>query len=172
MLLIESVFMIYLLNKEPKTIIKKIEVIKEVEIIKEVPVEVEVEVEPTYAYNITPEEREMLARLIFLEANTESIECQKAVVSVIINRWKSGRWGETLRDVIYAPNQFTPANNIYKTTPKDTNYAAVDYVLKNGCTIPEYVLYFRANYHFNWSGYEAYSQIDHTYFGYLIKDVK
>lgn len=132
--------------------------------------EVIIEKEPTYVYNITSEEREMLARIVYLESNIESLECQKAVASVIINRWQDGYWGDTLSDVIYAKNQFTPAQHIYKTTPTEMNYEAVDYVLKYGCTVPAYVKFFRANYHFNWDGYEPYQKIDHTCFGYLIKD--
>ena len=150
--------------------------IKEVE--KEVVVEVEKEVivevikEPTYAYNITSAEREMLARLVYREANTESLECQMAIVSVVVNRWQDGRWGDTLKDVIYSPYQFTPANLLYKTTPTELNYTAVDLVLKNGCTLSPYVMYFRTDYHFDWNRYKPYTQIDYTCFGYFEGDVK
>ena len=142
--------------------------IKEVEIEKEVIVEVVKE--PTYAYNITSAEREMLARLVYREANIESLECQMAVVSVVINRWQDGRWGDTLEDVIYSPYQFTPANLLYKTTPTELNYTAVDLVLQNGCTLPQYCMYFRADYHFDWDGYKPYTQIDCTCFGYFVTD--
>ena len=142
--------------------------IKEVEVEKEVVVEVVKE--PTYAYNITSEEREMLARLVYREANIESLECQMAVVSVVINRWNDGRWGHTLGEVVYYPYQFTPSNLLHKTTPNEQNYAAVDYVLKNGCTLPSYILYFRADYDFNWQGYEPYVKIDSTCFGYFVAD--
>ena len=161
-ILIEFVLIMCFANKSPKT------VIQEVEIIKEIPIEVEIE--PTYAYSITSAEREMLARIVYLESNTESLECQKAICSVIINRWQNGYWGDTLKDVIYAPNQFSPSGLIWKTTPTETNYEAVDYVLKNGVTLPTYCLYFRANYHFKWDGYIPYIAIDHTYFGYLNRD--
>jgi len=153
---------IAIIPKEAETI----EVIKEVE--KEVIVEVEKE--PLYAYNITSMEREMLARLVYLEANTESLECQMAVASVVINRWQDGRWGQTLLKVVYAPYQFTPANLIYQTTPTEINYEAVDYVLKNGSTLPEYCLYFRTSHHFDWEGYKPYTQIDYTCFGYFVAD--
>jgi hypothetical protein len=143
-----------------------IEVIKEVE--KEVIVEVEKE--PTYAYDITSMEREMLARLVYREANTESLECQMAIISVVINRWQNGRWGNTLEEVIYSPYQFTPANLLYKTTPTELNYAAVDLVLQNGCTLEPYVMYFRADHHFDWEGYKPYTQIDYTCFGYFVAD--
>ena len=152
--------------------------IKEVEVLKEVVVEVEKEVvvevvkEPTYAYNITSSEREMLARLVYREANTESLECQMAVVSVIINRWQDGRWGQTLGEVVHAPDQFSPADLLYKTTPNETNYAAVDYVLKNGAILPKYCMYFRSEYCFSdvWTGYASYMQIDAMYFGYFLSD--
>ena len=153
---------IAIIPKEAETI----EVIKEVE--KEIVVEVEKE--PIYAYNITSMEREMLARLVYLEANTESLECQMAVASVVINRWQDGRWGQTLLKVVYAPYQFTPANLIYQTTPTEINYEAVDYVLQNGSTLPEYCLYFRTNHHFDWEGYKPYTQIDYTCFGYFVTD--
>jgi spore germination cell wall hydrolase CwlJ-like protein len=117
----------------------------------------------------------MLARLVYLEANTESIECQKAIVSVVINRWQNGTWGDTLEDVIYYPHQFTPASLIAKTTPTQTNYDAVDYVLENGSILPKYVMFFRASYGFSntdWGnhGYHEYLQVDNTFFGYFEKD--
>lgn len=130
-------------------------------------------VEPvTYKYNITPEEREMLARLVYLEGNVESLDCQKGIASVVINRLNSGYWGNTLRSVIYAKNQFTPARRIPYVTPNARNYEAVDHVLTQGVTLPPYVLYFRANHHHRWSGYRWYIQIDKTYFGYMAKDKK
>ncbi len=143
-----------------------------IEVIKEVKKEVIVEIakEPTYAYNITSTEREMLARLVYREANTESLECQMAIISVVINRWQDGRWGDTLEDVIYSPYQFTPANLLYKTTPTELNYTAVDLVLQNGCTMPSYVMYFRADHHFDWNGYKSYTQVDFTCFGYFEAD--
>jgi spore germination cell wall hydrolase CwlJ-like protein len=153
---------IAIIPKEAETI----EIIKEVE--KEVIVEIEKE--PTYIYNVTSMERELLARLVYREANIESLECQMAVASTVINRWQDGRWGETLEEVIYSPYQFTPANLLYKTTPTELNYTAVDLVLQNGCTLPPYVMYFRANHHFAWDGYKPYTQIDYTCFGYFVAD--
>lgn len=153
---------ISIIPKEAETI----EIIKEVE--KEVIVEVEKE--PTYAYDITSIEREMLARLVYREANTESLECQMAVASTVINRWQDGRWGDTIEEVIYSPYQFTPANLLYKTTPSELNYTAVDLVLQNGSTLPSHCMYFRADHHFDWQGYKPYAQIDYTCFGYFEAD--
>ncbi len=146
----------------PKVEIKEIEVEKEVI--------VEVVKEPTYVYDITSEEREMLARLVYLEANTESLECQMAVISVVINRWQDGMWGDTLEEVVYYPYQFTPSSLIHKTTPTELNYTAVDLVLQNGCILEPYVMYFRADHHFDWDGYKPYTQIDRVCFGYFDTD--
>lgn len=144
----------------PKVEIKEVEKETVVEVVKD----------PTYTHNITSAEREMLARLVYLEANTESLECQMAIVSVVINRWQDGMWGDTLEDVVYYPHQFTPANLIDKTTPTELNYTAVDLVLQNGCTMPPHVMYFRADYHFKWQGYKPYTQIDRVCFGYFESD--
>ena len=167
---IQFCLMLWLGNKPPEIITQQVEVVKEVEIIKEVPVEVLVE--PTYVYNVTSEEREMLARLVYREVNIESVECQRAVVSVVLNRLESGQWGDSIKDVIYAAGQFSPAYLLSSTTPNNANYEAVDYVLKNGSSLPSYVLYFRSDYHFNWQGYKPYTSIDQTCFGYLETDFK
>ena len=91
------ILLIIFIDVQPPKI-KTVEVIKEVEVVKEKIVEVEKE--PTYKYNISSVEREMLARLVYLEANTENLECQMAVASVVINRWLDSRWGSTIASVI------------------------------------------------------------------------
>lgn len=133
---------------------------------------VEIEKEPSYKYNISSVEREMLARLVYLEANTEGLECQMAVASVVINRWEDGRWGNTIAAVIYSPYQFSPAGLIHKATPTETNYAAVDHVLKNGSILPSWVMYFRADWGFSkiWAGYAEYAKFSNTCFGYFVED--
>lgn len=141
---------------------------------KEVIVETEivVEVDPQYIYNVAPEERELIARIVYREANTESLKCQKAVASVIINRWQNGTWGDNIEDVIYSPGQFSTASLVDTTTPTNENYEAVDHVLRYGCTIPSYVMYFRADHGFSktWDHYKEYKRMGNTYFGYFKKD--
>lgn len=112
-------------------------------------------------------DRELLAKLLYNEGRGESIECQRAIVSVVINRLNSGYWGDTIKEVVYARNQFEPVSRglIDRTKPLQTQYDAIDYVLEHGTTIPSWVLYFRASYHFDWSGYTKYKSISNTYFG-------
>lgn len=150
---------------EKEVVIEK-EVIVEKEVIKEVIKEIEVEQK---RYNVTEDEREMLARLVYLEANITSLECQKMVASVVFNRYDAAN-GTSLSDIVYAKGQFTPAYRIPEVTPNERNYEAVDYVIKNGSILPSYVRFFRDDYHFNWEGYVGYTSIDGMYFGYLQKD--
>ena len=127
------------------------------------------------AISVTAEEREMLARLVFLESSICSDDCQRAVASVVFNRLDSGKWRKdvnndgkiSLYDIVYYPNAFTPAGKIETTTPNQAAYDAVDYVLENGVTVPTYVRYFRTSYDFSWEGYENYTVMDNVYFGYF-----
>lgn len=120
-------------------------------------------------YKISNEERELLARLVHCEASVCGTQCKYDVISVVFNRLESGKWGNTLEEVIYYKNAFTPATGgkLEQTTPTKADYAAVDYVVKNGPTIPTYVRYFRTDYDFRWEGYENYKVIDNVYFGYF-----
>ena len=161
-----------------KEVVKEKEVIVEVEkeviveVEKEVEKEVYIEVEPKNHYDVTSEEREMIARLLYREAGGTGLDCQKMVVSVIFNRYDAAKEGTSLSDIVYAKGQFTPASILYRTTPTEENYEAVDFIIKNGSVLPSYVKYFRASYHFNWSGYVGYTSLDNVYFGYVTKDKK
>ena len=131
--------------------------------------------EDSYYINITNDERELLARLVFLEAGICSDECKRNIVSVVFNRLYSGHWNIdmnnddkiTLYDIIYFPTAFSPAKFIPYVVPTQECYDAVDYVTMNGLTLPEFVRYFRIDYDFEWENYCNYICIDNTYFGYL-----
>lgn len=129
-------------------------------------------------YNITNEERLLLAKLVTCEASICSVECQQDIVSVVFNRLESGRWKKdmnsdgviTLYDIIYYPNAFAPVvyDIIDSCEPTDEAYLAVDYVVQYGPTVPEYVRYFRSDFDFKWLDYKNYKVIDNVYFGYFI----
>ena len=128
-------------------------------------------------YVVTTAERYLLAKLVHSEASICSEECKRDVVSVIFNRLESGKWCKdvnndskiTIYDIIYYPNAFTPATTgaIDDWEPTAEDYAAVDYVIKHGPTIPTEVRYFRTDYDFNWDGYKNYKVLDNVYFGYF-----
>jgi hypothetical protein len=60
------------------------------------------------AQNYNAEDRDYLIRTIVFEAATEPDEGKAAVAHVILNREKSGRWGESIKEVVTAPWQFEP----------------------------------------------------------------
>lgn len=122
--------------------------------------------------DITVEERDLLARALYLEAGAQSKECQEKVASAIINYWLSFDGKKTLKETIYSGNYLSVASKITSTVPKQKQYDIVDYILANGSVLPSYVMYFRNQYHHNWSGYSGYCDVDNVYFGYLLKDVK
>jgi spore germination cell wall hydrolase CwlJ-like protein len=104
-----------------------------------------------YVYDITNDERELLLKLVYSEANTESIECQKAVLQVVFNRLESNNFPNTIHDVIFQSNptiQFTPTANgaLNKATPNKTNELALEAVLKGEVDLPSNVVYFWATY--------------------------
>lgn len=122
--------------------------------------------EPVPYYNVTKYERELLERLVYHEGNTESIECQKAIASVVFNRLydEHNRFGNSIEEVIYAPGQFTVASYLFEDEPTETNKEAVDWVIWNGPSIDEKIQFFRSKYYFSWV--EPAMNIDNTYFSY------
>lgn len=113
---------------------------------------------------LTEDEKYMLATLIFLEGGGESVECQHAIGSVVINRVTTS--GDSLESVIYAKGQFEPAYLIPSTIPEDTQLEIVNELCINGPSLPEYVTYFRADYYHEWSDLTPYKHIDNTYFSF------
>lgn len=53
-------------------------------------------------------DHECLARAMYFESNRSSREGMVAVGSVVMNRVRSGDWGDTVCEVVGAPNQFAP----------------------------------------------------------------
>lgn len=65
----------------------------------------------------------LLAALIQAEAGTQPYEGQVSVGTVVMNRLRTGKWGSTIYNVIYAKGQFGPAATgkvaqIYAAGPK------------------------------------------------------
>ncbi len=84
---------------------------------------------------VSSADRKLLAQLVKREAGGESFKGQKAVVEVVLNRVLDSRFPNTIRGVIFQKGQFSTASKLSKTTPTQTNYDAVDYVLEHGATV-------------------------------------
>jgi len=100
-------------------------------------------VEINLVYNITEEERELLARLVELEAGNQTIEERAKVVQVVFNRVEDGRFGDGIEGVIFEDGQFEPAPKIPNTTPSESSYLAVDSILNGDIDLSDFnFLYF------------------------------
>lgn len=98
------------------------------------------EPEPRYE-TITEDERELLARVVYAESNTESLEGQIAVAQVVLNRVRSESFPDTVSEVIYQERQFSTASILGSVVPNETNYEAVDAAFETE-VVPYEVLYF------------------------------
>lgn len=117
---------------------------------------------------LTDDEIYELATLVWLEGYAESPDCQRAIVSVVINRMRL--WNMSLKDVIYASGQFTPAWMIEFTAPDLAQIGYVLDVIEYGPNIPKYVCYFRSKHFHSWHGMHDFEQMGKTYFSYSSQD--
>jgi spore germination cell wall hydrolase CwlJ-like protein len=73
-----------------------------------------------------PEDRDYLIRTIVFEAGEESDEGKAAVAHVVLNRARSGRWGDSIRKVVTRPWQFEPwmtkRKQMTALSPNDPRY--------------------------------------------------
>lgn len=93
---------------------------------------------------ITEEERELIARIVYLEARGEPAEGQQAVAEVILNRVAAENFPDSVADVIFQenPQQFTTAQLIDEAAPGEAQYAAVDAATSGEAVLPMDVVYF------------------------------
>ena len=58
-----------------------------------------------------PEDLKWLSHIIHAEAGNQSLEGQICVGNVVLNRVRDSRFPDTVRDVIFSPNQFCPVRS-------------------------------------------------------------
>lgn len=78
------------------------------------------------AWRLTVDDRDYLIRTIAFEASGEPRMAKIAVAYVVLNRKKSGRWGDTIKAVVTHPGQFEPwttrQREIEELSPDDPRY--------------------------------------------------
>jgi spore germination cell wall hydrolase CwlJ-like protein len=67
---------------------------------------------PSKGFIDTGDEKLMLAKTIQAEAGNQGPDGMLAVGAVIANRSRTGKWGESLTDVILSPGQFSAWNSV------------------------------------------------------------
>lgn len=112
---------------------------------------------------ISQEEIDLMARVVMSESSICGDDCKEAVATVILNRWMSPDFPNTITDVIRAPGQFSTQDN---GAPNDACYLAVysaiawwgsDYAI-----LPKSCYYFRSGYYHPWA--IDYTHFDNMYF--------
>ncbi|WP_282943698.1 cell wall hydrolase [Paenibacillus sp. RC67] len=76
-------------------------------------------------HSLNRAELDILAKVIYSEARGESYEGQVAVGAVVMNRIQSGKYGDTIEDVVFQKGAFTAvADGQYNLKPDSTAYMA------------------------------------------------
>lgn len=105
--------------------------------------EEKVEAECRYpGMELTREDRELLARMVWVEARGETDKGQQAVVEVVLNRLWAEDYSDNLRDIIYSSNQFRSTQWLDEAEPTQTQYEAVDAALNGPYILPIDVVHF------------------------------
>jgi len=72
------------------------------------------------------DERDYLIRTVAFEASGEPVVGKVAVAYVVLNRKKSGKWGDNIKAVVTSPGQFEPwmtrRREIEELSPNDPRY--------------------------------------------------
>ena len=92
--------------------------------------------------DLTLEEENLLARMVWVEAQGESFEGQQAVAEVVLNRLVSEEFQNSIRGVIYAENQFRSVPLLEDAEPTSIQYEAIERALEGPNILPEDVYYF------------------------------
>ena len=91
---------------------------------------------------LTLEEENLLARMVWVEAQGECFEGQQAIAEIVLNRLKSGNFQDSIRGIIYAENQFRSTAFLDDAEPSSIQYEAVERALEGPYVLPEDVMYF------------------------------
>lgn len=95
-----------------------------------------------YPIKLTVQERELLARVIWVEAQGECAEGQQAVAEVVFNRMLSDQFGDTLNDVIYGKDAFRSVPYLEDAKPTQAQYEAIDQAMYGTPVLDQNVFYF------------------------------
>ena len=98
--------------------------------------------DPRYDVELTWEQQQLIAKLIWLEARGECKEGQQAVAEVVLNRLVSGRFGDTLEEVIYGEGQFRSSPFLGEAEAWQAQFEALDAALEGPNILPMDVMYF------------------------------
>lgn len=91
---------------------------------------------------LTEAEMDLMAKIIWLEAQGEPYEGQQAIAEVILNRLAADSFPDNIRSILYAQDQFRGVDQLYQAKPTHVQYAAIAHALKGPYILPEDVVFF------------------------------
>ena len=112
---------------------------QDAQIVQEAPAEQDAQIvqetqaapENRWHITLSPDETELLARIVWLESQGEPVEGQQAVVEVVFNRMRSDVYPDTLYEVLSQKNpvQFCSFKNRNRAKPTQKEYDSIQQVL-------------------------------------------
>ena len=85
---------------------------------------------------------DLLAKLIWAEAQSEPFEGQQAIAEVVLNRAAADNFPNNVHDVLYAQDQFKAITQIYAAEPTHVQYEAIRRAQYGPHVVPEDVVFF------------------------------
>lgn len=107
-------------------------------------------------------DKDLMAKLICMEAESEPFEGQQAIAEVILNRLAAGTFQSSVKSIIHAQGQFASADRLYLADPTHTQYEAIERAFRGPYVLPKEVTFF-ATYKVN---DEVWGKIGNHYFCY------
>lgn len=91
---------------------------------------------------LTAEEKSLLARMVWVEAQGEPFEGQQAIAEVVLNRLVADNFQSSIKSILYADNQFRSTAYLDEAKPTSTQYEAVERALNGPYILPIDVVFF------------------------------
>lgn len=112
---------------------------------------------PAYVYS--EQEKAYIARVVYAEARGEPFEGKAAVAAVVLNRFESGKFGRTVKKVVFARNQFAVSRRYNAEC-----MAAVTAAIDQRDAFPDNMYYFQVSRSKRWRNFKYYTRIGHHSF--------
>ena len=91
---------------------------------------------------LSQEDRDLIARLVCMEGESEPFEGQQGIAEVILNRMAADNFPDTAKGIIFAEGQFMAAGQLHLAEPTHTQYEAVERALNGPYVLDADVVFF------------------------------
>ena len=113
--------------------------------------------EEAYVYN--DDDKELIARVVYAESRGEKWDGKVAVAQVVLNRFESGRFGNSVKRVVFARHQFAVSKKY-----NDECMLAVEAAIEER-PYPDNMFFFQVSKKTTWRNFVFYERIgNHNFF--------